>query len=286
MKIVIIGSNGQIGSDLKKVLEKDHELVCLEHKDIEITDEKSIEKLITIKPSIVINTAAYLDVQSCEENPKKAFEVNSIGLLYLAKICKKINAILLHLSTDYVFDGKKTKPYIEEDIPNPLNVYGTSKFLGELLIRLTTDKHLVVRTCSVFGQNPSRGKFGRPNFVDMIIKKAKNKEEIKAYDNVISTPINSFFLAKQIAEIIKLKDYGVYHAGGNTPISWHDFAKLILKLAKLDARLIKSKLENNDPIKKPLNTALENYKLNKLKINIIPPLEEALSLYLKEKGYI
>ena len=168
MKVAVIGASGQLGSDLVKVFE---DVIPLTHKDIEVTDLSSCEILKELKPDVVINTAAYHKTDECEENPEKAFLVNSVGARNVALICKEIGAIDVFISTDYVFDGSKKEPYTEEDVPNPINVYGVSKYAGEILTRYICGKYYIIRVASLFGVAGARGKGG--SFVETMIKKAK-----------------------------------------------------------------------------------------------------------------
>src|SRR5215467_13271750 len=146
MRVAVIGANGQLGTDLVEVLSKEHEVTGLNHADIEITDVESVKKVLsTIKPAIVLNTAAYNIVPEAEKFPGKAFQINGIGAMNLAKVCHDLGIRLLHYSTDYVFDGKKRKPYTEDDFPNPLSVYANTKLSGEYFVLNYCDKSYVIR---------------------------------------------------------------------------------------------------------------------------------------------
>ena len=173
MKVVVIGATGQLGSDLVKVFE---DVIPLTHRDIEVTDLSSCEILKELKPDVVINTAAYHKTDECEENPEKSFLVNSVGARNIALICKEIGAIDVYISTDYVFDGSKGESYTEEDVPDPINVYGVSKYAGEILTRNICDRYYIVRVASLFGIAGASGKGG--NFVETMIKKGKSGDEL------------------------------------------------------------------------------------------------------------
>src|SRR5438552_6292317 len=164
MKIAIIGANGQLGTDLQEVLSTEHNIVGLDHSDIEITDIDNVKNVLSsIKPQLVLNTAAYNLVPKAEQYPELAFQINAIGPLNLAKICSDLRVRLAHFSTDYVFDGKKQKPYTEDDPPNPLNAYANTKLSGEYFTLNYCQESFVIRASGIYGKVPSRSKGG--NFI-------------------------------------------------------------------------------------------------------------------------
>ena len=158
MKVAIIGANGQLGSDLVKAFGE--EAIPLTHKDLDVTDFESLKLLKELKPDVIINTAAYVRVDDAELYPERAFQVNAVGALNVARIANEINAINIYISTDYVFDGTKGKPYTEEDAPNPISVYGLSKYAGEIFTRNYSPKHYVIRVASLYGKAGASGKAG------------------------------------------------------------------------------------------------------------------------------
>lgn len=175
MKIIIIGANGQLGYDLIRAFENtEDEIAPLTHADIDVTDLRSAsETLRNIEPDAVINCAAYVRVDDAEDFPERAFAVNALGARNIARICRDLNSILAHISTDYIFDGRKKEPYTEEDTPNPLNVYGNSKLAGEYFVRNTLEEHYIIRSSSLFGASGASGKGG--NFVATMIKKSTER---------------------------------------------------------------------------------------------------------------
>src|SRR5690242_20195957 len=178
-RIIVVGAAGQLGSDLAEVLREDgqFEVVPLNHSDCDCTDENKVAQVIgSLYPDAVLNCAAYVRVDDCEEHEREAFNVNAIGALNIARACEAANALCVYMSTDYVFVDMKATPYTESDVPNPINVYGTSKLAGEHLTRQAAERWLIVRTASLFGKTGARGKGG--NFVETIIKKAKAHERI------------------------------------------------------------------------------------------------------------
>lgn len=170
MKVVVIGGNGQLGHDVTRAFsEEGHSVTSLTHQDVEVSSLESVrESLNELKPEMVVNTSAFHHVEKCEAEPALAFAINAIGPRNLAQITKEAGATLLHISTDYVFDGRKNSPYVEEDAPCPLNVYGNTKLSGEFFVRCTNPRHFIVRTSAIYGANPCRAKGGL-NFIELML---------------------------------------------------------------------------------------------------------------------
>jgi dTDP-4-dehydrorhamnose reductase len=284
MKIVIIGSTGQLGTDLMKTLLNEHEVIGLTHKDIEVSDYESCLILKKYKPEIIINTAAFHKTDQCEEEPLKAFSVNAIGAKNVATISKEINAITVYISTDYVFDGSKTEPYTEEDTPNPINTYGISKLAGELYTK-QNPKHYIIRVASLFGKAGSSGKGG--NFVETMIKKALNKEVIYVVDDIWMSPTYTKDAALIIKKILENNlPYGIYHVTNKGYCTWFQFAQEIFKLTGLTPIIKPIKTDQlQTKAKRPAFSPLESVKLAKYGIQA-RRWEEALREYLIEKGYL
>ena len=283
MKILLIGADGQLGVDLAKVLSKE-ELISLTISDLDITKKEPVfEILKKYKPAIVINTAAFNDTKLAEEEPYKAFDVNVLGVKYLADACKSIDATLVHISTDYVFDGKSKKPYTEEDLPSPLNAYGISKLAGEGCVKPGLEKYFIIRTSGLYGTAGCLGK-GGTNFVENMLKRAQEDKPIKIVTDEILTPTYSLDLAHKIAELIKTKHYGLYHITNNGQCSWYEFAKEIFKLAgiKIEIKPALSK-EFKSKIERPKYSVLTNANLQKLGLDDLRPWNKALEAYLKER---
>ena len=211
MKVGVIGANGQLGSDVVLAfLENGDDVIELNHDKIELEQFENVERILSdSQPEIIINTAAMHHLDKCEQNPVKSFTVNGIGLRNLALISKKLNCILVHMSTDYVFDGRKKKPYLESDIPSPLNVYGNTKLCGEYFISSIMKKFFILRTSGVYGTVPCRAK--GHNFIELMLKLAKEKKEIRVVDNEVLTPTYIVSLAKQIVKLTMTKHFGLFH---------------------------------------------------------------------------
>jgi dTDP-4-dehydrorhamnose reductase len=286
MKLAVIGANGQLGTDLMEVLSFGHEVVDLNHSDIEITNIDSVKNaLSSIKPAIVLNTAAYHIVPEAEKFPDKAFHINGTGALNLAKVCHDLDIRLVHYSTDYVFDGQKQRPYTEDDRPNPLNVYANTKLSGEYFALNYSDKSYVIRISGIYGKVPCRAKGG--NFITTMIKLAKEKPEVRVVNDEILTPTPTYYIAKNTETLIKTDAFGLYHMSCEGEVSWYEFAKVIWETLGLQTPLYAASVKDFPlVVKRPFYSVLENQNLNKLGINEMPEWKEALKKFLFSEGEI
>jgi dTDP-4-dehydrorhamnose reductase len=282
MKVAIIGSNGQLGSDLMEVFSGKHEVVALNHADIEVADIDNVKSVLTaVKPEVVINTSAYHNVPLCEQNTEQAFAINGKGVLNLAKICTDINARFVHYSTDYVFDGSKQKPYVENDYCNPLNVYGVTKLSGEHFALNYASQPYVIRVSGIYGKVPCRAKGG--NFVTTMQKLAKEKPEVKVVNDEVLTPTPTKAIAENTLSLITNDAYGVYHMTCEGQCSWYEFAKAIWEILDLKTPLYPASV-NDFPlvVKRPFYSVLENAQLKKIGLNQMPDWRAALSNFLSK----
>lgn len=284
MKIIIIGSTGQLGTDLMKTLKHEHEVIGLTHQDIEVTDYNSCLILKKHHPDVIINTAAFHKTDQCEEEPLKTFSVNATGTRNVATISKEIGATTIFISTDYVFDGSKNEPYKEDDTPNPINTYGISKLAGELYTK-QNPKHYIIRLASLFGVAGASGKGG--NFVETMITKAKKNETIRVVDDMWMSPTYAKDAATIIRKIMELKlPFGTYHATNRGYCTWFQFAKEIFKITGLDPTIKPIKTHQlKMKARRPRFSALKSIKLPKYGIQM-REWKEALHGYLVEKGRI
>ncbi|MDI6704484.1 MAG: dTDP-4-dehydrorhamnose reductase [bacterium] len=278
MKIMIIGANGQLGTDLAKVF-KDEELILLTHQDIEITSLSKVMKVVkNYSPEVIINTAAYHNLSQCEENPEMAFEVNALGVRKLAKVCDAESIELVHISTDYVFDGNKKVPYVESDCPNPLNTYGISKLAGEFFAKWVKN-HYIVRVAGLFGTTGCRAKGGM-NFVETMLKLTKTREEIEVTSNVFCSPTYTVDAAMKIKELITGNfEPGIYHVTNRGECSWYEFAKEIFDQAGLSIKVLPK--EEISTIRRPEYSVLASEKIQQPR-----DWKEALGDYLKERKVV
>lgn len=281
MNVSVIGAEGQLGADVVKAFTANGDAVtCLSHADIELADKGSVaSRLDNLRPDLIINTAAMHHVEKCEQDPERAFAVNGSGVLNLALAAKGIGAALMHVSTDYVFDGSKTSPYQESDTPRPLNVYGNTKLAGEYFVRATTDKHFVLRTSAIYGNNPCRAKGGL-NFIELMLKLARERGEVKVVDDEIVSPTPTPEIARQMIALSRTDKYGLYHATAEGSCSWHAFAREIFDVSNTKVTL-KVAAPGEFPIKvpRPKYSVLENHELKKHGLNVFRPWQEGLREY-------
>jgi dTDP-4-dehydrorhamnose reductase len=282
MKIAVIGANGQLGSDIVAAFrDNGDEVRALTHSEIEVVDLNSVLGALTdVQPEVVVNTAAMHHVENCEREPEKALAVNAVGPRNLAIAARELGAVLMHVSTDYVFDGGKGNPYVEDDNPRPLNAYGTTKLAGEHFIRCTTDNHFVIRTSGLYGKNPCRAKGGL-NFIELMLKLARERGEVRVVDDEVVTPTSTAELAQQIVQLSRSNCYGLYHATAEGCCSWYEFAQEIFALTETPFRL-KAARPGEFPVKvaRPKYSVLENRALKTRGLNVFRPWQDALREYL------
>ncbi len=283
MKIALLGANGQLGHDLQAALRR-HDVVPLTRNEADVTDFGRARRVLTdVSPNVILNTTAYHRVDDCEDQPELAFQVNALAVLNLVRIANDLDAVLLHISTDYVFDGNSREPYTETSPPAPLSVYATSKLSGELLVRAAARKYFLVRTCGLYGVAGSHGKGG--NFVEAMIAKAKRHELIRVVNDQMVTPTYTADLAHQIARILPTTSYGLYHMTNEGCCTWFEFARAIFELSGIKADLSATTSElYKTPAIRPRYSVLENSRLKQLGLNEMRHWREALAAYLKEKS--
>lgn len=279
MRIVVIGGGGQLGTDLVTAL-AGHEVNALGHADIELTIAAEVREVLQQRaPDLVINLAAFHRVDDCEENPMKAFAVNAAAVHNLARTCQELGASLLHISTDYVFDGKKEFPYEEFDSANPLNVYGVSKLAGEIAIKNVLHKYYIVRTSGLYGVAGSSGKGG--NFVELMLRLARDGKPIRVVADQVLSPTYTVDLSKKLVELIGTKEYGTYHITNSGSCSWHEFAKYIIERIGLRADLTPTTTAAFcAKAKRPAYSVLENGSTQRIGLKRLRPWQEAIEAYL------
>lgn len=249
----MVGAQGMLGQDLMALLGSRAHGVDI--AEIDVTSPESVMKVVgDLKPEVVINCAAYTDVDGCESNTETAMAVNGEGVGYLAMACRDIGALLVQVSTDYVFDGGKGTPYVEDDAPCPLSVYGESKLAGEMNAAFSPE-HLIVRTQWLYGLH---GK----NFVETMLRLGAEKDELSVVDDQIGSPTWTVDLARAIIALIDHGCRGVYHAANADYCSWNDFARAIFEEAGITVSVKPmTTTELNRPARRPLYSTLECSKL-------------------------
>ncbi len=285
MKIAVIGANGQLGQDVVAAFSANgDEVSSLSHADMEVSDFESTSKALgDVRPQVIVNTSAMHHVENCEREPEKAFAINAIGARNLASVAREMDAVLMHVSTDYVFDGAKGSPYVEEDAPRPLNVYGITKVAGEHFVRGTTPKHFVIRTSGLYGKNPCRAKGGL-NFIELMLKLAKERGQVRVVDSEIVSPTSTAELAQQIVRLSRSDAYGLYHATAEGSCSWYEFAREVFAMTETPVRMeIAGPNEFPAKVARPKYSVLENRALKSRGLNVFRPWQEALHSYLGDR---
>lgn len=286
MKIAVIGASGQLGTDVVSAfVSNGDEVVPVSHLDIELSDFDSVStRLKGLAPHVIVNTAAMHHVENCEREPQKAFSVNGLGARNLASVARELDSILMHVSTDYVFDGAKSSPYEETDAPRPLNVYGNTKLSGEYFVRSIAPKHFVLRTSAIYGKNPCRAKGGL-NFVELMLKLAKERDELRVVDNEVVSPTPTVEIARQMVVLSRSDKYGLYHATAEGSCSWYRFASEIFSLTNTKVNLqIARPGEFPAKVTRPEYSVLENRALKSHGLNVFKPWRDGLIDYLSSRA--
>ena len=280
-KVVVLGSLGQLGVELVRVFqERGYQVSGFDRSEVDIGDSARVEQALAREdPAIVLNAAAYNQVDVAEKEPLPAFLANALAVRNLAMACRQLDAQLVHFSTDYVFDGAAGRPYTEEDATHPLGAYAVSKLAGELYAQAYLDKPLVIRTCGVFG--PAGLKTARGNFVETMLRLAANGQPIRVVDDHVASPTYSPLLADRTADLVERGQHGLFHVGGGQAISWFDYAAMIFRAAGLHPELRPTnEREFRTAARRPRFSALSNAKMERSGVAPMPPLERAVEMYL------
>ena len=277
----MIGANGQLGSDLVVELNRrGWESVPLTHKEIAVEDLSSVRQALrSSRPDAVLNTAAFHIVPKCEEDPVRAYQVNALGALNVARVCDELGALSIYYSTDYVFDGSQLRPYTEEDRPNPLNVYASTKLSGEYFTLNYARKSLVLRVSGIYGRVPCRAKGA--NFITTMIKAAKEKPEVRVVTDEVLSPTPTAEIARRTLDVIVRGAVGLFHLVAEGQCSWYEFATVIFGALDLKTPLVPTTTkEFPSSVKRPSYSALENARLRAEGLSTMPHWKDALVAFL------
>ncbi len=280
MKVLLIGAKGQLGSDLYSVLSsRGTTVIPVTHAELDVLNGEAVSAAISAaRPDVVVSTAAFHKVEECEKQVSLAFEVNALGVKNLAQACDRAGCVLVHFSTDYVFDGKQRKPYCETDLPRPLSVYGASKLAGEHLVAAVFERYFLIRTCGLYGVAGSSGKGG--NFVETMLRKAREGSQIKVVDDQVLTPTFTGDLAEAVAGLLEGGRFGLYHVSSEGECSWYKFAKTIFELENLTVELVPVSTDQfPSSVKRPAYSVLAKEKIRQLGLRMAP-WDDALARYL------
>jgi dTDP-4-dehydrorhamnose reductase len=290
MKVLITGAKGQLGTQIIKMLNNMNselglinssynsaEITGIDVDQLDITDIKAVKEYVTdLKPHVIINCAAYTNVDACEANEDIAFKVNAIGPRNLAIAAEETGAKLIHISTDYVFSGIGTVPYGEYDITTPQSIYGKTKLMGEEYVKQFSSKYFIVRTAWLYGY------YGN-NFVKTIMKAAKEKGHLDVVDDQRGNPTNAEDLAYHLLKLALTEEYGIYHCTGKGECSWYDFACKIVEYADINCTVSPMKSDNlNRAAKRPAFSSLDNMMLRCTVGDETRQWEEALKVFMNK----
>jgi dTDP-4-dehydrorhamnose reductase len=277
MKILVTGAKGMLGTDLCDRLRREHEVIGWDIKELDIADTAGLPAICALQPELIAHCAAHTNVDGCERDPEKAYQVNTLGTWNVARAAQQCNAALLYISTDFVFDGEKGEPYDEFDRPNPIGVYGRSKFAGEELVKQLLTRHFIVRTSWLFGQN---GK----NFVNTIREQAEKGFALRIVADQVGRPTYTVDLAEAIAGLIANPLYGTYHVTNSGECSWAQFAEEIVRQAGLKNSVIPvTSAEWPTPTRRPKDSRLRHLALEMQGKDNLRSWPEALKDYLRSK---
>jgi len=284
-RVALFGSKGQLGVELKsEFAARGYEVAGFDRSMVDITDAAAVERSITaFDPAVVLNAAAYNQVDLAETEPLTAFQVNALAVRNLALACRNSDVQLVHFSTDYVFDGQAGRAYREEDPTHPIGAYAVSKLAGELYARAYLDTPLIIRTSGVFG--PGGMDTARGNFVELMLRlavqNAAQNNPIRVVEDHVASPTYAPALAVRTADLVSGGIHGTFHIGGGTPISWFDWAAKIFTAAGLNPPLKPTnEREFRTPARRPKYSALSNAKFEALGLAPMTSLDEALQDYL------
>lgn len=285
MKVAVLGSNGQLGSDVSAAFrENGDEVAALTHSDLELSSPASVDTALShANPEFIVNTAAMHHVEKCEADPAAAFAANAIGAKNVADWAKRAGATVAYVSTDYVFDGKKSTPYVENDVAAPLNAYGITKLAGEHYTAAASPKYFVLRVSAIYGLHPCRAKGGL-NFVELMLKLSRERDKLRVVDDEFVTPTPTVQIAQQLVALSRSENYGLYHGTAEGSCSWYEFAHEIFRATGTTVRL-----EKADPgefpakVQRPKYSVLENDALKAARLNVFKPWREGLEDYLQAR---
>lgn len=286
MRFAVLGAAGQLGRDLCPRLPG--EVIPLSRTGTPTVDLARPESLRShfddVRPDVVINCAAYNFVDRAESEPQEAFAVNAWGVRELARLCCERDCLLVHFSTDYVFglDQSRKQPWTEKDAPGPVSVYGLSKLAGEYLVRATCPRHMVIRTCGLYGVWGSGGKGG--NFVETMLRVAGQGKPLRVVDDQTCTPSYTVDVAETTLALLKTEQSGLYHVTNSGSCTWHELARTIFELSGIQANLTPiPSSEYPTPARRPAYSVLDHTALRALAIPSPRSWREALAAYVKER---
>lgn len=283
MRVLIIGHLGQLGTDLKEAF-ADEELILKDQEDLLVQNAAQVDAVIEEhRPELILNCAAFHRVDDCEDQVELAFAVNVFGVRNLALAARRVDAVLVHFSTDYVFDGPKRTPYVETDSPCPKSIYGLSKAAGEMILAATWPKHFICRLSGLYGYAGSREK--GTNFVETMIRLAREGEPLRVVNDQVLTPTSTRDVAAAVRRLVTTDRYGLYHLTNTGECSWYEFACAIFEFAGLHVEVTPvSSAEYPTKAKRPHYSVLDNQRYRAVGFPDLPHWREALRRYVEGRA--
>lgn len=281
MRVLLLGANGQLGSDIRRLWrDPSVELVAAARADADVTDAAAVSRLIEgAKPDVVINTTAFHNLPLCEEDPETAFRVNAVGGRNVAKAAAAVGAAMVQLSTDYVFDGTKRTPYLEDDARRAVNVYGAAKIATEDIVRQSNPETLIVRVSGLYGLAGSAGKGG--NFVETMLRLANEGKPVRVVSDQVTAPTNTAEIAEALLPLVKDDARGIVHLAAAEGCSWYEFAAAIFEACGLTPDFAPvTTAEFGAPLERPMYSVLGSTRAPALR-----HWRDGLLRYLREKGH-
>jgi dTDP-4-dehydrorhamnose reductase len=280
-RILVTGGEGQLGSDIALELTKDFDVASVDIQDFDITNlNATVQFMNRIKPEVVVHCAAFADVDACETEPDRAYLVNGVGARNVAIAARKLGAQLVHISTDYVFDGEQIGPYREYDYPNPKTVYGMSKLMGERFVAQQTHAHFILRIAWLYGRTGH-------NFVRTVLRLAQTKDELRVVNDQHGTPTCTVDVARQVQRLLQSEAYGIYHATSQGSCSWFELAVAVLEKAGINVPVVPvTSAEYPRPAPRPRNSVLDNHLLRIQGMDIMPTWQESLARFMADTSFV
>ena len=266
---------------IRELKARGYDVTAWDRAEVDITDALRVERVLAnLDPDVVFNAAAYNQVDVAEQEPHAPLLVNALAVRNVALACRQIDTLLVHFSTDYVFDGRAGRPYTEQDSTHPLNAYGVSKLAGEMYAQAYLERLIIIRTSGVFG--PGGLRTARGNFVELMLRLAHAGQPIRVVEDHVASPTYAPCLAARTIDLVEKGQRGLFHIGGGSPISWFDFASMIFRTAGLHPALQATNERGyRTAARRPKYSALSNAKVEKLGLEPMPPLQKALETYFE-----